>query len=560
LPERALAADGASLLASAIAGRTTPVIVLDGGVTYSDGDVIYASPDSGLDGVVIQAAMMAAGSLDIGMAKLVGHRGSRSRYVTREAQRAAELVQNIAPRRVLARVASLFDGPLSQSAEESLRRAGSTSIPQAPAWCGEVRPGKLIRNRQPGSGAVTEAMLERALRSFELQELDDDASDDADRSRILDLLAAPINNPMAAKLAKMLGMGGAPSAGEHGAGDEAAMLSDRPGSGRPGATCMPKPAWLTPRTAAASPVGRRYPEWAADRHAYRPDWCTVGEFDPPVTAHTDPLPDEPDISLRKQLSRLGLVDEPHRRQEHGDALDITALVEFAADRRAGRTSRACVHEQRRSSGHDLGVLILLDASGSTAESTDGQQIFAGERQLAATLAAELEALGNRVAAYGFYSRGKDNVRFLRAKTFDEPYGYGARRRLAAIEPTGFTRLGAAVRHGTQVLRQGAGTSKLLLVVVGDGLPYEDGYEQRHAYEDTRKALQEAVGLGVACACVAMRSPTKPEVIDRVWGHVAHCQVEHPSELAAHVRPLLGRALQDAAAQRRSVATVRETAA
>jgi len=561
-PDASVPAGGEALLASVIAGRTTPVVLVDGGVTYSDGEIIHVGSGGGPDSVVIQAALMAAGSLDIGLAKLVGRRGGRARYLTLEAQRAVDVVRDAAPRRVCARVDALFDGPVSRSAQESLRRAASASVPEAPAWCGELRPATLIRNRQTESGEVTAAMLEQALRPSDLQELDDAASDDADRSRILDLLAAPINNPMAAKLAKMLGMGGSPTTGEAGAGEEATMRGSRQGRGRSGARPTPAESCLTPSTPDALPGGRRYPEWVADRNAYRPDWCTVGEFDPPVTAHINPLQSEPDVWLRKQLSRLALADEPHRRQGHGDSLDITALVDFASDRRTGRgrASDARVYEQRRGTGHDLGVLILLDASGSTGESTDGHQIFAGERQLAARLTVELEALGNRVAAYGFYSRGKDNVRFLRVKTFDEPYGYAARRRLAAIEPAGFTRLGAAVRHGTEVLRERAGTRKLLLVVVGDGLPYEDGYEHRHAYEDTRKALAEAVGLGVGCACVAMRSTTRPEVIERVWGHVAHCRVEHPSELATHVRPLLRRALDDAAARRRSVATAKEAAA
>jgi nitric oxide reductase activation protein len=274
----------------------------------------------------------------------------------------------------------------------------------------------------------------------------------------------------------------------------------------------------------------------------------VGQFDPPVTQRTEPLPDAVDIGLRRQLSALGLAHEPHRRQRDGDGLDLTALIDYASDRRTGRAGDPRVYELRRTTGHDLGVLILLDASGSTGESTAGHQIFAGERQLAARLTAELDALGNRVATYGFYSRGKDNVRFLRVKTFDEPYDFTARRRMAAIEPTGFTRLGAAVRHAAHVLREHAGTSRLLLIVIGDGLPYEDGYEHRHAHEDTRRALAEAVGTGVGCACVAMRSPTAPEVIDRVWGHVAHCWLEHPDELARQVRPLLHRALRDAASQ------------
>lgn len=545
---------GLTLLASAITGRSTPVVLIDGTVTYTDGEVIFAGREAGADAVVVQASMLVAGSFDDGMAGLIGRRGSRSRYMTLEAQRAAGLVADVAPRAVLRRVEGLFDGSPSVSAQESLDRCSSSRIPEAPAWCGEIRPARLLRTRVTDSADISDAAAAKALEGSDLEELEDDDADDADRSRMLNLISAPISSPMAAKLARMLGMGGAPKAGDGDGGDDNAMSSNRQGRGLPGARAAAAPSTTGGTQAAALPTGWTYPEWSVDRNAYRPDWCTIAAFDPPVTATTEPIAQEPDVGLRRHLARLGLADESHRRQAEGDGLDVTALVDFACDRRIGRSGAPRVYEQRRSTGHDLGVLVLLDASGSTGESTDGNQIFAGERHLAARLTAELEALGNRVGTYAFYSRGKDNVRFLRVKTFDEQYGYAARRRLAAIEPTGFTRLGAAIRHGAHVLREQAGTSKLLLVVVGDGLPYEDGYEHRYAYEDTRKALEETVSSGVGCACVAMRSPTSPDVIDRVWGHVAHCHVDHPQDLAGEIRPLLRRALKDAAAQRRLVTT------
>jgi nitric oxide reductase activation protein len=534
--------DVATLLASVVAGRMTPVVPTDRERTYSDGEVIYMGRAGGLDGVVVQASLIAAGSLHAKVATLAGRRGSRARYLTLEATRAADVVRDVAPRRVLARVDALLDGPRAGSADESLRRAGSSPVPEAPDWCGEVRPAKLVR------ATSADASHARA-REAELQELDDDDADDADRSRVLDLLAAPINNPLAAKFASLLGMGGAPRGDDGQAGDDSAMRGNRQARGLGQPTAAAAPTAATGRDGL--PTGRRYPEWAGS--AYRDDWCAVAEFVPQVAPELEPLPLEPDMWLRKHLAQLGLSPQPHRRQPDGDALDVTALIDFASHRSAGRTGDARVYEQRRSTAHDLAVLVLLDASGSTGESTDGRQIFAGQRALAGRLTAELEALGNRVATAGFYSRGKDDVRFLRVKAFDETYGYEARRRLAAVAPRGFTRLGAAVRHATHVLRTEGGTTNLALLVVGDGLPYDDGYEHRYAHEDTRRALAEAVADGVGCACIAMRSTTHADVLDRVWGHVAHCHLDHPHELARHVRPLLRRALGDARAHRREVA-------
>jgi nitric oxide reductase activation protein len=329
-----------------------------------------------------------------------------------------------------------------------------------------------------------------------------------------------------------------------------AMVGDRVGTPSANARRVDAPEWLKVHTGTQHPLGRRYHEWSAEQHAYLPDHCAVAEFDPRVAADAQPAITRPDWPLRRQLARLGLADEIYRAQADGDALDITALVDFTVERMVGTAGDARIYERRRRTAHDLGVLVLLDATGSTAQSTDGEQIFAAQRELAGRLTTVLEELGDRVALYGFHSMGREDVRFLRVKAFDDRFGVAARRRLAALAPSGFTRIGAAVRHGTHLLDTEAGTSKMLLVVVGDGLPYEQGYEERHAQEDTRRALSEAVARGVGCACISMRATTDARVVERVWGHVAHCHFADPDELAAHVRPLFRHALREAGASRR----------
>src|SRR5262249_44215791 len=155
-----------------------------------------------------------------------------------------------------------------------------------------------------------------------------------------------------------------------------------------------------------------------------------------------------DHRLRRELGRLGLRHERHRRQVDGDVIDVTALVEAVVDRASGHPADLRVYETKRRTAHDLGVLVLLAATGSTGESAEGRKVFDDQRLLAARLTAALEQLGDRVAAYGFYSRGREAVRFLRVKGFDDRYDHAARRRLAALTPGGYTRLGAAIRHAT----------------------------------------------------------------------------------------------------------------
>lgn len=65
------------------------------------------------------------------------------------------------------------------------------------------------------------------------------------------------------------------------------------------------------------------------------------------------------------------------------------------------------------------------------------------------------------------------------------------RRIAAIEPDRYTRLGGAVRHATALLAQCAADSRLLLLF-SDGKPNDcDRYASAYGLEDARQALIEA---------------------------------------------------------------------
>ncbi|MCV7164664.1 nitric oxide reductase activation protein NorD [Mycobacterium stomatepiae] len=304
---------------------------------------------------------------------------------------------------------------------------------------------------------------------------------------------------------------------------------------------------------SASLIGFRYPEWDFARGRYRIDWCTVAEFDPPnASGEPNPLPSACDRILRRELARVGLSHQRHRRQEHGDILDLNAVVDAVVRRAAGGGPDTRVYESRRRTAHDLSVLVLLDATGSTGESSMGRRVFDQQRTLAARLTAALDDLGGRVATFGFLSQGRKSVRFIRVKEFNDRYDIAAQRRLSSLSPAGFTRLGAGIRHARHILDTRGGTSRKLLVIIGDGLPYENDYTTAYAEQDSRKALSEAVTRGIGCVCLSIASTTDIGVIERVWGDVPHRRLKHPSELSGSVRPLFRSALRIAGATQRSI--------
>jgi nitric oxide reductase NorD protein len=201
--------------------------------------------------------------------------------------------------------------------------------------------------------------------------------------------------------------------------------------------------------------------------------------------------------------------------------------------------------------HDLAALVMLDISGSANEpSAVGGTVHDQQMKGAAALVQALHRLGNRVAVYGFYSQGRSAVRVVRVKRFEEPLTLRVLRRLGDLTPGGYTRLGAAIRHGTDVLERQGGGSRRLLVVLSDGFAYDHGYQGRYGEADARRALAEARQRGIACLCLSLGAATDRSALRRVFGSAAHATVGRSDELAQVVGPLFRDALL-AAEHRRS---------
>ena len=105
-------------------------------------------------------------------------------------------------------------------------------------------------------------------------------------------------------------------------------------SGRVGRNAKPMEEGVEVQIDWGPPIGRLYPEWDWQKRRYRPDWCAVTEYDPRPEEEPRLDPGE-DRELRRELARLGLAHERHRRQDEGDVLDLTALIELVVDRGVG---------------------------------------------------------------------------------------------------------------------------------------------------------------------------------------------------------------------------------
>lgn len=243
-----------------------------------------------------------------------------------------------------------------------------------------------------------------------------------------------------------------------------------------------------------------YPEWDYRQAAYRKDFCRVLAG----TAQEEGEAWQVDAQtaarirrVRRQFEALRPKHEILRAQVDGNDLDIEALVRARTDLKASGVGSDRIHLATRKQARDLAVGLLVDVSLSTDAWIDNRRVLDVEKEALTVLANGIAACGDDNAIFTFTSRKRGWVRIDTIKGFDEPMGERVARRIAALKPGFYTRIGTAIRHGAAKLQERPNKHKLLLVVT-DGKPNDvDHYEGRYGIEDTRKAVQEARRAGVS---------------------------------------------------------------
>jgi nitric oxide reductase NorD protein len=543
------------LLATFIAGSSVDVAEAPAGeAASSNGQIIFVSagvPEAEQRReVLVQSALLGAGSLHHRLMKASRARPLVARrYLALEGRR---VIAELATRLPAAAALDTEGEASTATRDESLHVARSRAkVADPPQWFGVIRPSRFLASAAGQGTRATDKELRLQFDPIDLPEADGGDEDDrSEESKILKLFDNPLFNSQALSDYFRKLFGGSRSPGETRAGAELRVRSvrrtDTVGAhARP----MPTPIHFTDdgRPGAAIGVGGAlYPEWDVYRNRYRPQWCRVVDFPLTAAAGVSDGGVPHDDVLRRRLSRIGLGPKVFRARPDGDELDVEALIDLFVDLRSGYSPPENVYLERRKLARSLGVLILLDASGSATETdTGGLTVHDHQRRAAAVLAATLEELGDRVAVYAFRSQGRHAVHLPAIKAFGQRFGAVGRARLNQLEPSGYTRLGAGIRGAGEILKTEAGTPNRLLVVLSDGFPYDDGYEGRYAEADAHKALEELRADGVACLCLSVGGAT--DSLERVFGSASYASAAALADLSPRMDELFLSALSELSA-------------
>jgi nitric oxide reductase activation protein len=287
-----------------------------------------------------------------------------------------------------------------------------------------------------------------------------------------------------------------------------------------------------------------YDEWSYLERRYRRGWCRVVERrlhgdDPTFIADVRRRHAVLASRVRRQFSFVrpdGWVRVHHA--DDGDELDLDAVIEAVVDRHRGRVPDDRLHVRRERAARDVATTFLVDLSASTSSPVvdedqrpdpteqevieyrfgaldpvdlppppPSRRVLDVAKESVALMCDALDVLGDRHAVYGFSGEGRHHVDVHVAKEFDERTSPSTWAALAAMRSLRYTRMGPAVRHAAAKLAAQPSRTKLLLVI-SDGYPQDVDYgptrgDNEYGLQDTARALQEAVEVGVHPYCVTI---------------------------------------------------------
>ena len=291
-----------------------------------------------------------------------------------------------------------------------------------------------------------------------------------------------------------------------------------------------------------------YDEWDARARRYKQAWCSVYVSRPARRAasslgstyaaavlhkHTKQVRD-----LRTAFDRLRAVRVLKNRQPEGADVDIDALIDRYATARSGHQPGDKLYLLRRRQRRDLVTLVLVDLSSSTDSWIKGHRVLDVAKESLLVLGEVLSSYHDQVGIGGFYSYTRRDCRFVILKDFAEPWPQ-CKATLASLEPTGYTRIGPAIRHGIHLLQQQKATQKLLLLI-SDGKPTDyDRYEGRYGIADVRQAIREAGQVRIHTYALAVDVQAKL-YLPEMFGAGNYQILPHPSHLVHSLAQLYAR--------------------
>lgn len=237
-----------------------------------------------------------------------------------------------------------------------------------------------------------------------------------------------------------------------------------------------------------------YDEWDYSKRTYKENFCKVYPkkiIKTDVAYYKNTLLKNAStlMGLRKMLTNVNNKYNQQRRQSQGEEFDIDALTDLYIDVHSGHTPSENIYLSKRKKEKDLSLLLLLDISLSSDSYAADNRVIDVEKQVSILFGEILDEFNIDFSINCFYSKTRNHSSYISIKDFDDDWNK-TKFRVGAVEPSGYTRIGAALRHSGALLDKRA-TKNKWIILISDGKPNDyDKYEGKYGINDVKQALRE----------------------------------------------------------------------
>ena len=238
----------------------------------------------------------------------------------------------------------------------------------------------------------------------------------------------------------------------------------------------------------------KYDEWDFSKRTYKQHFCKVypksmlktdtGYYKKTLLENNSTL-----MGLRKMLTTVNNKYQQQRRQQQGEEFDIDAITDLFVDVHSGHTPSENIYVSKRKKDKDISILLLLDVSLSSDGYAAGNRVIDVEKQVSILFGEILNEFNIDFSIDCFYSKTRNHSSYITLKGFDEDWNT-AKFKIGAVEPSGYTRIGTALRHSGALLDK-RDTKNKWVILISDGKPNDyDKYEGKYGVNDVKQALRE----------------------------------------------------------------------
>lgn len=268
-----------------------------------------------------------------------------------------------------------------------------------------------------------------------------------------------------------------------------------------------------------------YDEWDEKKRSYKKDWCriihsreknTKDIVSRPQSLLTCLLKRQSEVSkLKKKLIQLTSEVQIRKKLFSGPQIDIDNVVRNTCLKLNGGSGDQRYYQESKKRHRDMACILLVDTSLSSDSWVQNKRVLDVCLEALLIFGEASKDLGDPIMVAGFNSNTRHECKFIEWKSFEEPWKTFTSY-VDSIAPSGYTRIGPAIRHATQLLEDRKERHKLLLIFT-DGRPTDfDRYEGSYGLSDVRQAIRESDRSGVVTFALTV-DPAAKQFLPNLFG-------------------------------------------